>query len=388
MIQQDKKEKKVENVLIFQGGGSLGAYECGVCKELAKHKIQFDIIGGTSIGAVNAAILTSNIISYKKKTKANNNGNDNSFEYATKILENFWYEMVNPIIPQFIPQFLPFKNRNYLAVLYFSLYGHPKAFLPIWDYPQNLPKLSTLEVPYLYDSAIFKNILNKYMDSENLKKQNKEISQNERIPRLFLSTTNIETAESVTFDTEKADIIIDQVRACVGYPFYNISWTKVNGNYLWDGSLLRNDPLKLVVEASPYIPKRIYICDVYSNKFSSLPNNILESWHRARDIIFLDKLFVGKSETEKIQKFHSKLEELYDIVVNTKLSDEMNKKFSKIQPECEDLIKRRGVIIKDIVHIVRKEEPSSLFEDADFSLETIKQLIEIGRKDAEIALSN
>jgi len=58
------------------------------------------------------------------------------------------------------------------------------------------------------------------------------------------------------------------------------------------------------------------------------------------------------------------------------------------QPECEDLIKRSGVIIKDIIHIVRKEEPSSLFEDAGFCLETIKQLIEIGRKDADFALSN
>ncbi|MGI0050633.1 MAG: hypothetical protein ACRD8K_02750 [Nitrososphaeraceae archaeon] len=77
-----------------------------------------------------------------------------------------------------------------------------------------------------------------------------------------------------------------------------------------------------------------------------------------------------------MQKFYLKLEELYDIVVNTKLSDEMNKKFSKVQPKYEDLIKRRGVIIKDIIHIVRKEETSSLFEDAGFCLETIKQLIE------------
>ncbi len=53
---KDKKDNE-ENVLIFQGGGSLGAYEAGVYKTLAKHKIQFAIIGGTSIGAVNAAIL-------------------------------------------------------------------------------------------------------------------------------------------------------------------------------------------------------------------------------------------------------------------------------------------------------------------------------------------
>ena len=42
---------KPETVLVMQAGGSLGAYECGVCKVLAKHNIEFDIIAGTSIGS-------------------------------------------------------------------------------------------------------------------------------------------------------------------------------------------------------------------------------------------------------------------------------------------------------------------------------------------------
>ena len=40
-----------ETVLVLQGGGSLGAYECGVYKTLAKHGIKFDILAGSSIGA-------------------------------------------------------------------------------------------------------------------------------------------------------------------------------------------------------------------------------------------------------------------------------------------------------------------------------------------------
>jgi NTE family protein len=35
----------------------LGAYECGVYRALAKRGIKFDIIAGTSIGAINAAII-------------------------------------------------------------------------------------------------------------------------------------------------------------------------------------------------------------------------------------------------------------------------------------------------------------------------------------------
>ena len=41
----DKKGLRSETVLVLQGGGSLGAYECGVYRTLAKHNIKFDIIG-------------------------------------------------------------------------------------------------------------------------------------------------------------------------------------------------------------------------------------------------------------------------------------------------------------------------------------------------------
>ena len=40
----------IENILILQGGGSLGAFECRVFKALASSNIKIDIIAGTSIG--------------------------------------------------------------------------------------------------------------------------------------------------------------------------------------------------------------------------------------------------------------------------------------------------------------------------------------------------
>ena len=41
----------------MQGGGSLGSFACGVFKALVKQNIRIDIVAGTSIGAVNAAII-------------------------------------------------------------------------------------------------------------------------------------------------------------------------------------------------------------------------------------------------------------------------------------------------------------------------------------------
>jgi NTE family protein len=43
----------IENVLILQGGGSLGAFGCGVFKTLASNNINIDIVAGTSIGGAN-----------------------------------------------------------------------------------------------------------------------------------------------------------------------------------------------------------------------------------------------------------------------------------------------------------------------------------------------
>ena len=49
---------QIENVLVLQGGGSLGAFACGVFKALANKNIKVDIVAGTSIGGINAAIIS------------------------------------------------------------------------------------------------------------------------------------------------------------------------------------------------------------------------------------------------------------------------------------------------------------------------------------------
>lgn len=82
----DKEIPNKQIALVLQGGGALGAYEVGVIKKLhevlikkfkenrledvhssSKERPLFDIIAGTSIGAINAAVLVSNVV---KKTKA------------------------------------------------------------------------------------------------------------------------------------------------------------------------------------------------------------------------------------------------------------------------------------------------------------------------------
>ena len=51
------------------------AYECGVYKKLFEHGIEFDILAGSSIGAINASIICST---------------QNAKKDAAAVLENFW----------------------------------------------------------------------------------------------------------------------------------------------------------------------------------------------------------------------------------------------------------------------------------------------------------
>ena len=47
-------------VLVLQGGGALGSYQAGVYQALHEAGIEPDWIIGTSIGAVNAALISGN----------------------------------------------------------------------------------------------------------------------------------------------------------------------------------------------------------------------------------------------------------------------------------------------------------------------------------------
>jgi len=49
-----------KTALVLGGGGSKGAYEIGVWQALNELGIQIDIVTGTSIGAVNGALVAQN----------------------------------------------------------------------------------------------------------------------------------------------------------------------------------------------------------------------------------------------------------------------------------------------------------------------------------------
>jgi NTE family protein len=350
-----------ENVLVLQGGGSLGAYECGVYKALDKYGIKFDIIAGTSIGALNAAIIAG--------TKNNNPIQD---------LENFWLTVAEKAIPGFVPE----NIRPTLSVMYGSTYGNRNVFKPKWIYPQELMYFY-LNSPYLYDVTPLKNTLSNYINFTKFSNSKKSRG----IPRLIITATDVQNSESVTFDSMSINIDADHIISCVSFPFYGISWTQKDGRYLWDGSLQSNTPLREVIDISPRNDKNVYIVNLFPREHQKLPSNMLESWHRARDIVHTDKTLHNIKMSSIISRYIRLLEGMHEIIIKSSDKKTVSKFKELSEDEYDKLVQQRGAIIRDVVRIERSEDTHFLFEDADFSFDTIKHLIKQGERDAEETLT-
>lgn len=90
----ETRSKDFHRAVIFQGGGAIGAYAAGVYavlyfwmkKDILDDENVFDIVAGTSAGAINACIIVSHVIRNKDSGKLSR------WQGSVKSLLDFWYE--------------------------------------------------------------------------------------------------------------------------------------------------------------------------------------------------------------------------------------------------------------------------------------------------------
>jgi NTE family protein len=374
----------IENVLILQGGGSLGAFGCGVFKALADKNIKIDIVAGTSIGGVNASIIAG-----AKQ------------DHPEKALEQYWLELAEgnvdmnlefPLVKEDKSsehqvemsstehtQMTHISQINSSISFYFSaIYGNRKVFMPRWrpEYALTDPKyFAPHEWTYLFDHSPLIETLEKFVDFNKLKPMGQPDS------RLIITAVNVLTAEPLIFDSSKQQITSKHILAATGYPTYYFRWVEVEkGVYAWDGSLLSNTPLREVIEASPVKDKRIFLVENYPKNIETLPDNIHEVQHRSRDIMFSDKTLHNIQMSKAFTYYLKFIDELYHLIEDRcdfkKKEDRAN--FKRIQAKYKKIIEQHGAEIKDVYYITREERFPSLYENADFSIETIKASIKDG----------
>jgi NTE family protein len=396
----------IENVLILQGGGSIGAFGCGVYKALVKNNINLDIIAGTSIGGINAAIIAG----------SKRDGN------TDQLLEDFWLELsegfvdIDKLSPYSAWDWymerlqIPSKYDNYpnhstlsaavagIKDTYSSdriemevkikqmksfsssvIFGNSKMFVPRWapEYALKDPEYFTPQKwTFLYDHSPIAKTLERYVDYDKLRPEGNSNA------RLILTAVNVLNARPLTFDSYKEQITAKHILATSAYPSYNFRWIEVkDGVFAWDGSLLSNTPLREVIAASPKRDKRIYIVENYPKNIDSLPKNMPEVYHRARDIMFSDKTEHNVQMSKVISRYLDYIEELYQIVENNVDKIQIDEKqLKRIRQKYKIYKQEHGAEIKEIYHVKREEPYPHMSENADFSPQTIKNAIKEGEE--------
>jgi NTE family protein len=384
MVKDSTVSNTIENVLILQGGGSLGAFGCGVFKALASNNIKIDIVAGTSIGGVNAAIIAG----AKQEV------------HPEKVLEQYWLDLAdasnsssssgsesNLNLPQYIHSLEDTKltcfsqAKSTLSFYGSALHGNKKVFIPRWkpEYCFTDPQyFAPNNWTYLYDHSPLVKTAEKYIDYNKLQPNGNPNA------RLIITAVNVLTAEPLIFDSAKQEVTATHLLAATGYPTYYFPWIEVQeGIYAWDGSLLSNTPLREVIEASPVKDKRIFLVENYPKNIDKLPGNLQEVQHRARDIMFSDKTVHNVQMSKAITYYLRLIDDLYKMLEDRFDSEggkEDKKKFEDIQARYKKVSQEHGAEIKAVHYITRSEPYPSLYENADFSLGAIKNSI----KDGEI----
>ncbi|MEO9320317.1 MAG: patatin-like phospholipase family protein [Nitrososphaera sp.] len=244
MSQNGKEVPTKQRALIFQGGGSLGAYEAGVYSTLVERLTSqiektagpnpqdqnlFDVVAGISSGAINAAIVVSYVLAKRRQGKSALE----SWKGSAEHLATFWRDLSSEPFLEMTPFFektwaewwqgwktwastwgtpemkaaVPTSEaaRRYYAARQFSLFGAPNVFgiVPYFDqrYLDNL-----LNFRYRFDSSPLRSSVSRYAEFPI----QSNFSKNE--PRLLLGAVDVQAGSFVTFDSfdSKTVYFIDQ----------------------------------------------------------------------------------------------------------------------------------------------------------------------------------
>ena len=219
---------KPQRALVLGGGGALGAYEVGVLKTLCRklkevdkenheeHRLLFDIVAGTSIGAMNGAVLISRYLETEHLEDETER-----WEEAIKHLERFWIEDGKGLASKIQADSLNNWNRwrvdeewykkvssaaskeaarRYYSVQYFFGVGTPRVNKPL---------------PARPDVKFFDDEYNKWINIHTIEPLKESIhhfasllpiatafhKNNRKEPRLLVFSVDVLEGETVTFDS-------------------------------------------------------------------------------------------------------------------------------------------------------------------------------------------
>ncbi|WP_454634786.1 FAD-dependent oxidoreductase [Bradyrhizobium cenepequi] len=315
-----------QTVFVLQGGGALGAFECGVVKALEEDGIFPDIVAGISIGALNGAIVAGNP------------------HHATAALESFWSELAVAS-----PTMWGTDAATAITSMEILMFGVPNFFRPRWMPSFSGPVTMPVNWTSFYDVAPMRELIARYVDFPSLKASP---------VRLLFGAVNVASGELEVFDSYTDDLTPDHVLASGSLP-PGFPSTEIAGKAYWDGGLVSNSPLEIVIERCGPGGKRVFIVDLFAGE-RPLPTNIIEVMARRDEIVYSERIRSDLRLRELVAAYRGLIDGICNLV----------------DPTTREKVRQRPLYIElmgdgattSVTRFVRKGrpgEPSS--RDYDFS---------------------
>jgi NTE family protein len=266
--------------LVLQGGGALGAYQAGVFQAIHEANIEVDWICGTSIGAINGALIAGN-----------------PPEQRVQRLREFWEAVTKPPIripnlPWFsdLPWVDDVQTRtwiNAMSAFATMFHGAPDFFSPRPAPPVSSPAERPDDVSY-YDTSPLHTTLERLVNFDLI---------NSKPMRLSVGATNVRTGVSVYFDNLERSMTVAHVMASASLP-PAFPPTEIDGEYYWDGGVVSNSPMQFVVGSLPRFTALVFQVDLWDAN-GEVPLDIPGAIVRAMEIHSASRINISRDEYQK-----------------------------------------------------------------------------------------
>lgn len=256
--------------LVLQGGGALGAYQAGVYQGLSEAGIEPDWVIGTSIGAINAALIA---------------GNKPSQRVAR--LQEFWDRMRSPT--GFGDAWLSALS-GIIANFGTVTRGVPGFFQPNPLALFGLHYPAGIEQAAYYTTAPLKETLAELVDFDCL---------NGKQVRLTVGAVNALSGEMKYFDSRDMVLDVAHVMASGALP-PAFPAVMVDGEPYWDGGIYSNTPIEVVFDDRPRRDGLIFSVNMW-RPVGPAPETLWQVMGRQKDIQYSSR---GLSHVARQQQLH------------------------------------------------------------------------------------
>lgn len=347
-----KKHTYDRVVFVMQGGGALGAYQVGVCEALLQFGVHPDWTIGTSIGAINAAIIAGN-----------------PPEQRVFKLKQFWKKMAYPMpffsIPshnQFIREWVNWCCATSILFTGVNGFFKPRVLNP-WLHLSSSPD----QLSY-YDTSELRDSLLEHIDFDLI---------NQKKTRLTVGSVNINTGDAAYFDNYRQRIEPEHIMASGALP-PGFPAIKIGEEYYWDGGVISNTLFQVVLEEK--IPDNL-LC-ILINLFSRLnqvPSNMMDV---NKDIKELEYASRYKELVNYYNQFYALQKGINQIGSTIK----NNKNVNELLRTMHELAHPTSM---NVARFHYTDQPSDLWsKDFNFSHLALEQHRTSGYSDAKKALKN